>query len=58
MGFFKIRPESVQMMHLRNNHVQVDQVQVDASPASAEQLGWNHPQPSKIRILAIGSRDA
>jgi hypothetical protein len=53
MGFFKIRPESVQVMHLRNNHVEVD-----ASPASAEQRGWNHPEPSKIRILAIGSRDA
>jgi len=50
------RSESPQMMHLRNNRLQ-------AAPPAARGtavlfFGQNHPEPSKIRILAIGSRAA
>jgi hypothetical protein len=48
------RSESPQMMHLRNNRLQVD-----ASFRRRNALPWSKsPEPSKIRILAIGSTDA
>jgi len=45
------------MMHSRNNQLQVGDLLPPAEQPS-NFLAENHREPSKIRILAIGSRDA